>query len=136
MSPPFNENGWLPDGIYDCTMDEAADRFGGFQSSDRRTRLWARFTEFIGEVKGCGLVEAAIGDPGKRRCFLAGQRFLTLKCAHYLLPREKRTPPILSDVFAMTLGVSGAKPKPSVTEFYRVSSRIDAHPLRHFVIPI
>ena len=62
MIPPFNENGWLPDGIHDCTLQEAAERFGGFQSSDRRPRLWARFTEFIGEVRGCGLVEAVIAD--------------------------------------------------------------------------
>ena len=62
MIPPFNEHGWLPEGIHDCTMDEAAERFGGFQSSDLRPRSWARFTEFIGEVKGCGLLEAAIVD--------------------------------------------------------------------------
>ena len=62
MIPPFNAQGLLPDGIHDCTIDEAAERFGGLQSSDRRPRLWARFTEFIGEVKGCGLLEAAIVD--------------------------------------------------------------------------
>jgi len=60
--PPFNAQGLPPDGIHNCTMDEVAERFGGFQSSERRTRLWTRFTEFIGEVKGCGLVEAAIVD--------------------------------------------------------------------------
>ena len=62
MIPPFNAQGLLPDGIHDCTMDEAAERFGGFQSSDRRPRLWASFTKFISEAKGCGLVEAAIVD--------------------------------------------------------------------------
>lgn len=62
MIPTFNDYGCLPEGIYDCTMDEAAERFGVFQSSDRRPRLWARFTEFIRQVKGCGFVETVIVD--------------------------------------------------------------------------
>ena len=43
-------------------MDEAAERFGAFQSSDRRPRLWARFAEFMREVNACGLVEAVLVD--------------------------------------------------------------------------
>ena len=62
MIPAFNDYGCLPAGIYDCTMDEAAEHFGVFQSSDRRPRLWARFTEFIRQVKGCGFVETVIVD--------------------------------------------------------------------------
>ena len=54
--------GCLPEGIYDCTMDEAAARFAVFQSSDRRPRLWTRFTEFIRQVKECGFVETVIVD--------------------------------------------------------------------------
>jgi hypothetical protein len=60
--PLFNEHGWLPDGIHDCTLDEAAARFGGFQSSDRRPLLWTRFSEFAREAKACGLVEAVLVD--------------------------------------------------------------------------
>jgi predicted nucleotidyltransferase len=62
MIPAFNEHGCLPEGIYDCTMKEATQRFGVFQSSDRRPRLWARLTEFIRQVKGCGFVETVIVD--------------------------------------------------------------------------
>ena len=62
MIPAFNDYGCLPDGIYDCTMDEAAERFGVFQGTDRRPQLWAGFTEFVREVKACGLVEAVIVD--------------------------------------------------------------------------
>ena len=62
MIPPFNEYGLLPDGIYDCTLDEAAARFGEFQINDRRTRLWARFTEFMGEAKACDFTEAVLLD--------------------------------------------------------------------------
>jgi hypothetical protein len=60
--PPFNEHGWLPDGIHDCTLDDAATRFGGFQSSDRRPLLWTRFTEFAREAKACSLVDAVLVD--------------------------------------------------------------------------
>lgn len=60
MIPPFNDDGCLPEGIYDCAIDEAAERLGSFQSSDRRPQLWARFTEFIREAKGCGFMEAVL----------------------------------------------------------------------------
>jgi len=60
--PPFDENGWLPDGIYDCTLQEAADRFGAFQNSDRRPQLWVKFTEFMREAKACELAEALLVD--------------------------------------------------------------------------
>ena len=62
MIPPFNEYGWLPDGVHDCTLDEAAERFGTFQNSDRRPFLWTRFTEFVAELKSCDMVEAIIAD--------------------------------------------------------------------------
>ncbi len=62
MIPLFNEHGRLPDGVHDCTLDEAAARFGGFQSSDRRPVLWTRFEEFVREAKACGHVEAVLVD--------------------------------------------------------------------------
>ena len=62
MIPPFNENGWLLEGIYDCTLDEAAERFGEFQGSDRRPQLWVRFNEFIRELKACEFLEAVLVD--------------------------------------------------------------------------
>jgi hypothetical protein len=60
--PPFNENGCLPEGIYDCTIEEAAGRFGAFQRSDRRPQLWERFTEFMRELKLLDCVEAVLVD--------------------------------------------------------------------------
>ena len=62
MIPPFNDDGWLLEGIYDCTIDEAAVRLGSFQNSDRRPQLWARFTEFIREAKVCGFMKAVLVD--------------------------------------------------------------------------
>src|SRR5262245_29211259 len=62
MIPKFNDYECLPEGIYDYTMDEAVQRFGVFQSNDRRPRLWARFSEFIRQLKECGFVETVIVD--------------------------------------------------------------------------
>lgn len=60
--PPFNEHGWLPEGIHDCTLEEAARQFGAFQSSDQRPELWARFVEFVREAKASSRIEAILVD--------------------------------------------------------------------------
>jgi hypothetical protein len=60
--PPFDESGCLPEGIYDCTIDEAAERFGGFQRSTQRAHLWDRFIEFMREADACKLVDAVLVD--------------------------------------------------------------------------
>ena len=62
MIPPFNQYGCLPEGIHDCTIDEVAERFGAFQTSDRRPQLCARFTEFMRELKTCDFMEAVLVD--------------------------------------------------------------------------
>lgn len=60
--PALNEHGWLPEGVYEYTLEEAATRFGGFQQSDRRPQLWARFVEFVREAQACGLIDALVVD--------------------------------------------------------------------------
>ena len=60
--PQFTEHGWLPEGVHDGTLEEAAEQFGRFQHSDRRPQLWARFLEFVGEAKSCGLIDAILVD--------------------------------------------------------------------------
>src|SRR5438477_6434890 len=60
--PPFNEHGLLPAGIHDCTMQEAAARFGTFQGSERRPLLWSKFKQFFREVAASRLVEALVLD--------------------------------------------------------------------------
>ncbi len=52
----------LPEGVHDCTLQEAVERFSSFQSSDRRPELWARFLEFFGEVEASGLVQTVLVD--------------------------------------------------------------------------
>src|SRR5262245_59948022 len=53
--PAFTEDGLLPDGIHDCTLQEVEGRFGRFQESDRRPRLWTKFKQFVSEVQITGL---------------------------------------------------------------------------------
>jgi hypothetical protein len=60
--PLFNADGWLPPGIHRCTLVEAAARLGTFQGSDRRPRLWARFTEFLREASLSGAVQMIVLD--------------------------------------------------------------------------
>jgi len=60
--PGFNEHGWLPEGIHDCTLEEEAAQFSLFQRSDRRPQLWTRFMEFIREAKASGLIDAILVD--------------------------------------------------------------------------
>jgi hypothetical protein len=60
--PALNDRGFLPEGIHDCTIDEAQARFGVFQASDRRPQLWTKLCEFLREAKACGIVEAVLLD--------------------------------------------------------------------------
>lgn len=38
--PPLNADGLLPAGTHECTLDEVRERFGSFQRTDRRPRLF------------------------------------------------------------------------------------------------
>jgi hypothetical protein len=60
--PELNEEGFLPSGIYDCTLEELKQRFGSFQVSNRRPELFLRLAEYISEAKLGGLLHALIID--------------------------------------------------------------------------
>jgi Trp operon repressor len=62
MIPSLSEHGYLPAGVYDCSLEEAAARFAVFHGSDRRTQLWKQFVQFIEEAKESDLVEAILID--------------------------------------------------------------------------
>ena len=61
MIPPLDD-GVLPEGIYDCTIDEIEDRFGRIQGSDWRCTLTAQLREYLKEVWKCGFIKAVIVD--------------------------------------------------------------------------
>lgn len=52
----------VPEGIYECTLDEVAARFGGFQRSDRRLQLWRQLLEFLREAQACSFIHAVVLD--------------------------------------------------------------------------
>ena len=60
--PALNEDGLLPVGVHDCRLEEIAARFGRFQSSDRRPRLFAALRAFLDEMRTSGLFEALLID--------------------------------------------------------------------------
>src|SRR6266700_5175068 len=60
--PELNADGLLPDGIFDCSLADVQQRFGSFQSSDRRPRLLKRLKELVIALKRTGLFEAVVID--------------------------------------------------------------------------
>jgi predicted nucleotidyltransferase len=60
--PALTADGLLPEGIHDCTLDEIRKRFGSFQRTDRRCRLFERLESFVRAAKACGIVAAVLVD--------------------------------------------------------------------------
>jgi hypothetical protein len=60
--PALTSDGFLPEGIHDCTLDELRARFGQFQRTDWRPRLFERFEAFVREARRTGFVVAIIVD--------------------------------------------------------------------------
>lgn len=60
--PALDQNGLLPVGVHDCTLDELKARFGSFQISDRRPQLFARLEAFLSEARATGLVVSLLVD--------------------------------------------------------------------------
>ena len=60
--PALTPDGVLPEGVHDCTLDELRERFGQFQRTDWRPRLFERLQAFIREAQRTGFVAAIIVD--------------------------------------------------------------------------
>jgi predicted nucleotidyltransferase len=58
--PELNENGLLPEGVHEASMDEMREAFGRFQRSDRRPSLFAKLAQFMAEVRSAGVIAAVI----------------------------------------------------------------------------
>ena len=59
--PDFYE-GLLPPGVHECSIDEVRARFGTFQGSDRRPRLFEKLEQYLTEARKTGLVLGVIID--------------------------------------------------------------------------
>ena len=53
--PDFEQDGFLPVGIHDCTIEEISERFGRFQSSDRRPSLNTGLINYITELRATNI---------------------------------------------------------------------------------
>jgi len=58
--PELNEDGLLPGGIHEASMEEVRESFGRFQRSDRRPTLYTKLSEYMGQVRSTGLIAAVI----------------------------------------------------------------------------
>jgi hypothetical protein len=67
--PPLDQHGLLSAGIHDCTLDELKDRFGAFQISDQRPKLFQKFLVFVTEAQAARFA----------RCLLIDGSFVTAK---------------------------------------------------------
>lgn len=52
----------LPEGVHDCTVEEIAERFGGYGRTGQRFRLTQKLQEFLNEARSSGIVVAVVVD--------------------------------------------------------------------------
>jgi hypothetical protein len=58
--PNLNEQGLLPPGIYDYSLEEIGERFGTFQSKNLRPRLYEKLQASLQQVHSTNLVLAVV----------------------------------------------------------------------------
>jgi hypothetical protein len=58
--PPFNNNGFLPLGVYVCSLEEVHQRFGSFHSNDGRVKLFEKLQMFVSTLRQKQLAAALI----------------------------------------------------------------------------
>ena len=62
MLPDFDENGFLPEGVWDCSIEEFRSRFAIFRRSDCRLKLFDKLEEFLAEILKTDWVREVIID--------------------------------------------------------------------------
>jgi len=62
--PPLNDEGYLPAGVHDCTLDEIGERFGRFQDTDRRVKLFESLRTYVQALRRTDFGVALIVDGG------------------------------------------------------------------------
>ena len=60
--PSLKNDGFLPSGIHDCSIDEIKSAFGWYGSSGMRYRLFQKLVEYVELVRDAGLVVEIIVD--------------------------------------------------------------------------
>jgi len=54
--PALDITGFLPHGVFDCMLADVRERFGIFQGSEHRSRLFARLEELFLAMQRSGLI--------------------------------------------------------------------------------
>jgi len=62
MLPNYDENEFLPEGVWDCSLEELQTRFAAFRRSDRRLKLFAELEKFLAEIIKTNWVKEIIID--------------------------------------------------------------------------
>ena len=62
MLPDLNKHGFLPEGVWDCSLVELSKRFAVFAESDKRIKLFQRLENLLEEVKKTGWIMEVIVD--------------------------------------------------------------------------
>ena len=60
--PDLDDAGFLPPGAHGCALDEVRRRFGEFQTTDRRPKLFDKLQALVREAWSTGLVAEIIID--------------------------------------------------------------------------
>ncbi len=60
--PLLTADGFLPTGIFDCTLAEVRTRFGSFQGSERRERLFTKLADLATAAQRSGLFDSILLD--------------------------------------------------------------------------
>lgn len=58
--PDLNEDGFLPEGIHETSLEEVRELFGRFRTTDWRPALFAKLSEFMIAARSAGLVAYVI----------------------------------------------------------------------------
>ena len=60
--PALTDQGLLPPGVHFCTLEEVGERFGRFGMTNQRRELFARFEDFVDDVRLTGMAHSIVID--------------------------------------------------------------------------
>lgn len=59
---PYLSDGVLPQGIHVCTWEEVVNRFGRFNTTEKRRRLTVKLAQYIADVREAQIANAVVID--------------------------------------------------------------------------
>lgn len=143
MIPDFAENGFLPPGVHGASISEFRDRFGQFDRSDRRCRLFESFAEVLEDCRSSGLVERIIvggsyvsaeSEPNDFDCVLmlhaTARRDDLLPSEYNLVSPKRARVRYAGDVFSAITGTPAAEKWVAFFQASRANDRVGVIEIR------